>query len=267
MKTSKYRVKPGEKVDLDDWDPDDDGGFEREDAEAETVELNLKLEALQEKLYAEGKHKVLVVLQAIDAGGKDSTIRKVFEHVNPQGVKVASFKKPTDLELSHDYLWRVHAKAPAAGEIVVFNRSHYEDVLVVRVHGFVPEKQWKRRYNHINAFEEMLSDEGTHIVKIFLHISKEEQRERFQDRLDVAEKNWKFAKGDLAERELWDDYQDAFTAMLEETSTEHAPWYVIPANRKWFRNRLISEILVDLLEDLDLQWPEAEEGLDGLVIE
>ena len=266
MKTSKYRVEPGSNVDLSDWDPDDDGGFERAEAEAETEALNLELEALQEKLYAEGKHKVLVVLQAIDAGGKDSTIRKVFEHVNPQGVKVASFKKPTDLELSHDYLWRVHDKTPANGEIVIFNRSHYEDVLVVRVHGFVPERQWKRRYGHINAFEEMLADEGTHIVKIFLHISKEEQRERFQDRLDVPEKNWKFAKGDLDERELWDDYQDAFTAMLEKTSTKHAPWYVVPANRKWFRNRLITEILVDLLEDLDMEWPEPEDGLQGLVI-
>jgi PPK2 family polyphosphate:nucleotide phosphotransferase len=266
MKTSKYRVEPGSKVDLSDWDPDDDGDYERAEAEAETEELNLRLEALQEKLYAEGKHKVLVVLQATDTGGKDSTIRKVFEHVNPQGVKVASFGRPTDEELARDYLWRVHQQTPGSGEIVIFNRSHYEDVLVVRVHNLVPEARWKKRYEHINNFEELLVDEGTHIVKIYLHISKEEQRERLQDRLDVPEKNWKFQKGDLAEREHWDDYQDAFTAVLEKTSTKHAPWYVVPGNRKWYRNRVITEILVELLEDLDMEWPVAEEGNEGLIV-
>lgn len=267
MHINDYRVPEGSKVDLDDWETNDDGGFERADAEEETGELNQRLEALQELLYADGSQKLLVVIQATDSGGKDGTIRHVFDKVNPQGVRVASFKRPTDEELGHDYLWRVHQHTPKNGEITIFNRSHYEDVLVVRVHDYVPKKRWSKRYKHINAFEELLVDEGTTVVKLFLHISKEEQRERLQDRIDRPDKNWKFEKGDLAERALWDDYQEAFRVMLERTSTDHAPWYVIPADRKWFRNRLISQIIVDTLEGLDLSFPAAEEGIEGLVIE
>ncbi len=266
MDTSKYRVKPGSKVKLSDWDPNDDGDLDKDEAREETAGLNQRLEALQELLYAEDKNKVLAVLQATDTGGKDGTIRHVFDTLNPAGVKVASFKKPTSQELSHDYLWRVHAHAPANGQITIFNRSHYEDVLVVRVHNYVPESVWSKRYRHIREWEQMLADEGTSIVKFYLHISRAEQKERLQARLDTPEKNWKFAKGDLDEREHWDDYQEAFTAMLEETSTKDAPWFVIPANRKWFRNRLISQILVDTLEDLDMSYPPPEEGILDLVI-
>jgi PPK2 family polyphosphate:nucleotide phosphotransferase len=230
-------------------------------------ELNDRLEELQELLYAEAKHKILIVLQAMDSGGKDGTIRHVFDGTNPQGVKVASFKKPTDTELAHDYLWRVHRHTPGSGEIAIFNRSHYEDVLVVRVHNLVPEEVWNRRYDHINAFEQMLADEGTTIIKLYLHISKGEQKERLQARLDEPHKQWKFAKGDLAERARWDDYTAAFEAVLSRTSTTSAPWYVIPADRKWYRNLVVSRILVDTLEKLEMSYPEPEEDLEGIVIE
>ena len=265
--TAQYRIAPGVSVDLADWDPDDDGGLSKGDIKSGTKDLNDELEHLQELLYAEGKHKVLVVLQATDTGGKDGTIRHVFDGTNPQGVHVASFKKPTDEELAHDYLWRVHQHTPESGHITIFNRSHYEDVLVVRVHGIVSDEQWERRYGHINDFERMLADEGTTIVKIFLHISKAEQKQRLQDRLDEPDKNWKFSKGDLAERERWDDYQGAFTAMLERTSTEWAPWYVIPANKKKYRNLVISQILVDTLRDLDMSYPPPEDGLQDIEID
>lgn len=268
MDHAAYRVEPGRTdIDLASWPTDDKGGWDRDEAEARTEELNERLEELQELLYAEGKHKVLVVIQATDTGGKDSTIRHVFDKVNPQGVKVASFKKPTAEELAHDYLWRVHEQTPGAGELTVFNRSHYEDVLVVRVHDLVPEARWSRRYDHINDFERLLTDEGTTIIKLFLHISKDEQRERLQSRLDEPHKHWKFNTADLKERERWDDYQAAFAAMLERTSTDHAPWHVIPADRKWFRNLLVSEIIVDTLEGLDMRYPPAEEGLDDITIE
>ena len=262
----QFRVAPGSSVDLGHWDPDHDHGMKKGDLKDDHKELNDRLEELQELLYAEGEHKVLVVLQATDTGGKDGTIRHVFDKTNPQGVKVASFKKPTDEELAHDYLWRVHQHTPGAGEITVFNRSHYEDVLVVRVHGIVPEERWSKRYDHINNFEKMLADEGTTIIKIFLHISRAEQKERLQARLDEPHKNWKFSKGDLAERERWDDYQEAFRVMLERTSTDWAPWYVIPANDKKFRNLVISSILVDTLEALNMDWPDPEPGLEDIVI-
>lgn len=267
MDHTPYLVAPGQPVDLRAWTTDDDGGLDKRAAKDRTDDLNDRLEALQELLYAEGKHKVLVVIQATDTGGKDGTIRHVFDKVNPQGVKVASFKKPTDEELGHDFLWRVHRQTPKSGEITVFNRSHYEDVLVVRVHDLVPPEQWERRYEHINAFEKLLADEGTTIVKLYLHLSKDEQRQRLQDRLDEADKNWKFDSGDLRERAHWDDYQEAFRVMLERTSTDHAPWHVIPADRKWFRNLLVSEIIVDTLEQLDMAFPPAEEGIRDLVIE
>ena len=227
----------------------------------------MQLESLQEVLYAEGKHKVLVVLQAMDTGGKDGTIRHVFGGTNPQGVKVASFKKPTPEELAHDYLWRVHAHTPGSGEIAVFNRSHYEDVLVVRAHNLVPEQRWSGRYEHINGFERALADEGTTIVKFFLHISKSEQRRRLQARLDTPDKQWKFSKGDLAERQRWDEYVDAYEAALSKTSTSHAPWYVIPADRKWYRNLAISQILVDTLNGFDMSFPPPEDDLTGIVVD
>lgn len=265
----KYRVKPGQTVDLKNWDPDEISLFPegKKAAKKKTKKLNEKLGALQELLYAEHKHKVLFVLQALDTGGKDGTIRAVFDGVNPAGVKVASFKVPTLIESDHDYLWRIHKHTPGKGEMVIFNRSHYEDVLVVRVHNLVDESVWKKRYDHINHFEKMLADEGVTIIKVFLHISKEEQKERLQERLDIPRKNWKFSSGDLKERALWDEYQKAYEAVLEKTSTEYAPWYIIPANRNWYRNYLISSILVDKLELLDMQYPAAEEGLDKIIIE
>ena len=267
MYLSRYRVEPGSPVTLTDWLTDDDGGLDRGHAKDRTDDLNDRLEELQELLYAQGEHKVLVVIQATDTGGKDGTIRHVFDRVNPQGVKVASFKKPTDEELGHDYLWRVHRHTPANGEITIFNRSHYEDVLVVRVHDLVPEARWSRRYAHINSFEQLLAEEGTTIIKIFLHISSGEQRQRLQDRLDSKHKNWKFNRDDLKEREHWHEYQEAFRVMLERTSTDHAPWCVVPADRKWFRNLVVSEIIVQTLESLDMHWPEPERGLAELVVE
>jgi PPK2 family polyphosphate:nucleotide phosphotransferase len=217
-------------------------------------------------LWADGRRSVLVVIQAMDTGGKDGAIRKVFEGVNPQGVRVANFKAPTERELAHDYLWRVHQQAPRDGEIAVFNRSHYEDVLVVRVLGLAPEQVWRKRYDHIADFERMLVDEGTTIVKFYLNISKEEQAERLQARLDDPTKRWKFNAGDLDHRELWHDYMAAFEEAVSHTSTADAPWYVVPANKKWYRDIVIATTLVETLRNLDLSYPEADEGLDDIVI-
>ncbi|MBW2524358.1 MAG: polyphosphate kinase 2 family protein [Deltaproteobacteria bacterium] len=265
----KYRVKPGTKVKLSKWDPADKSQFDggKEAGLARVAELNQRLEQLQELLYAEGRHQVLVVLQGMDAAGKDGCIRHVFEGVNPQGVEVASFGKPSKVELSHDYLWRIHQHAPARGKMVIFNRSHYEDVLVVRVHGLVPEKVWRKRYGHINDFERMLTDEGATIVKFYLHIDRDEQKERFQARLDEPDKRWKFRRGDLDERKLWPKYQKAFEAVLSETSTEWAPWYIVPANRKWYRNLVVLSALVETLEKLGMSFPQPETGLDDVVID
>lgn len=264
----RYRVKPGQRVDLAEWDPEDKGDFDdKKPAEAETAKLNDQLEELQELLYAENKHKLLIVLQAMDTGGKDGVIRHVFDGVNPVGVRVASFKVPTPIELNHDYLWRIHQQTPGRGEMVIFNRSHYEDVLVVRVHNLAPPEVWGRRFDHINHFEQLLSDEGATILKFYLHISKEEQKQRLQERLDQPDKRWKFAKGDLAERKRWLDYMQAYEEMLGKTSTAWAPWFIIPANRKWYRDWLISKIIVSTLNGLDMRYPEPEAGLDDLVIE
>jgi len=263
----RYRIEPGTRVNLDDWDPRDTGSSEKEAGKEALKELNARLEELQELLYAEGKHKMLVVLQATDTGGKDGTIRHVFDGTNPQGVKVASFKKPTPEEMAHDYLWRIHAHTPGTGEIAIFNRSHYEDVLVVRVHGLVPEERWSKRYGHINAFEKTLADEGTTIVKFFLNISKGEQAERLQARLDDPTKHWKFSLGDLDERKRWGDYRAAFEEMLSLTSTAEAPWYVVPADRKWYRNLVVATVLVETLEGLAMSYPEPEDDLTGVVIE
>jgi PPK2 family polyphosphate:nucleotide phosphotransferase len=250
----RYLVKPGDKVD-------------KKESKDELLKINARLEELQEMLYAEHKHKILVVLQAMDSGGKDGTIRHVFNGVNPQGVKVASFKVPTKEELDHDYLWRVHKHTPGKGEIVIFNRSHYEDVLVVRVHDLVPKSVWRRRFKHIRDFERILADEGTTILKLFLHIDLDEQKERFQARLDTPHKRWKFRLGDLEERKLWDNYQNAYEEAISKTSTEWAPWYIIPANRKWYRNLVISRIIVETLESLNMSYPKSEEDLEDNVIE
>ncbi len=264
-----YQIKPETKVKLSKWDPNDTGDFKggKEEGLAKLEKLNSKLEALQELLFAEHKHKVLVVLQAMDTGGKDGAIRRVFDRVNPAGVRVASFKAPTPEELDHDYLWRVHKQVPAKGELVVFNRSHYEDVLVVRVHNYVSPEVWSKRFDQINEFERSLAENGTTILKFYLHIDLDEQKERLQARLDDPTKRWKFRLGDLEERKLWPDYMKAFEDVLSKTSTEHAPWYIVPANRKWFRDLVISSVLVDTLEGLKMSYPESEENLDGVVIE
>ena len=264
----RYRVKPGTRANILGIDPGDTATFDGNKKEAQKVfeEANARLEALQELLYADGRHKVLVVFQAMDTGGKDGSIRMIFDRVNPSGVKVASFKRPTEHELAHDYLWRIHQQTPGRGEIVIFNRSHYEDVLVVRVHGLVPEERWRKRYEHINAFEKLLADEGTTILKFFLHISKDEQKQRLEERLADPAKHWKFDRNDLKERARWDDYMAAYDDALSETSTPWAPWYVIPADKKWYRNLVISNILVDALERLNLRPPPADPDLKGLVV-
>jgi PPK2 family polyphosphate:nucleotide phosphotransferase len=260
-------VAAGDKVDLERIDTrstDGAPGDKTETGEALDGVLE-EMAGLQERLYAEGEKSLLVVLQAIDAGGKDGTIKHVFRGLNPASCRVVSFKVPSEEERSHDFLWRVHAKAPAKGEVVVFNRSHYEDVLVVRVHDLVPESVWRPRYDQINDFEAGLAAAGTRIVKLYLHISKDEQAERFQARLDDPSKQWKFRKGDLDERAKWDDYRAAFEEALSRTSTTAAPWYVIPADRKWYRNWAVSRILVETLAEMDPQYPPAED-LTGVVI-
>jgi PPK2 family polyphosphate:nucleotide phosphotransferase len=265
----QYLVKPGSKVDLTQWDPNDEGAFKGEKKKAlkEVEKLNSRLETLQEILYAQRKHKVLIVIQAMDTGGKDGVIRHVFDGVNPQGVRVASFKVPTQEELDHDYLWRVHKVVPAAGEMVIFNRSHYEDVLVVRVHKLVTPAVCRKRFDQINAFERLLAENVTTILKFYLHIDLDEQKQRLQDRLDDPTKQWKFNVGDLKERKLWPEYMKAYEQALSNTSTAAAPWYVIPANHKWYRDLVISTILVDALEKLDLKYPPPAESLEGVVIE
>ncbi len=265
----RYRVKPGSRVNLREWASDDAGGFDggKETGQAELLELNRQLETLQEMLYAEHKHKLLVVLQAMDTGGKDGTIRSVFEGVNPQGVRVAAFKVPTPEELDHDYLWRVHRHVPGKGEIVIFNRSHYEDVLVVRVRNLAPRQAWSKRYDQINAFERMLAEEGTTILKFFLHISRDEQKTRLQARLDEPGKRWKFNVGDLKERELWPQYMKAYADAIGKTSTDWAPWHIVPANRKWYRNLVVASVIVQTLKGLKMRYPEPAENLDDVVIE
>ncbi|MFK8022612.1 MAG: PPK2 family polyphosphate kinase [Ilumatobacter sp.] len=241
---------------------DEKFGWERDEAEALFAEEMAALVELQKKLFADKSASLLVVLQAMDAAGKDSTIRAVMSGLNPAGVMVHPFGVPTDEEMGHDYLWRIHAHAPEDGYIAVFNRSHYEDVLVVRVKGFAPEKVWKKRYDHIRNFEQMLVDEGTHVVKIFLNVSNEEQKERFQERLERPDKNWKFRLGDLDDRARWDDFMDAYTDAIEKTSTKDAPWYVVPADRKWARNVCIARILRHHLEKIDPQYPEPDDEID-----
>ena len=264
---ARWRVEPGATVDLGHIDSRSTDGApgDRAATEAATDAMYADLDRWQERLYAEGERSLLVVLQALDAGGKDGTIKHLFRGFNPAGSRVVSFKVPSEEERSHDFLWRVHAKAPAKGEVVVFNRSHYEDVLIVRVHSLAPEAVWRPRYELINDFEANLAAAGTRVVKLYLHISKKEQAERFQARLDDPEKRWKFRKGDLDERKRWDDYVAAFEEALARTSTAQAPWYVVPADRKWFRNWAVSRIVVETLEDMDPQYPPGED-LTGVVV-
>jgi PPK2 family polyphosphate:nucleotide phosphotransferase len=261
------RLKPGSKVDLGAFDADETYGHDKAGALAAEAALEARLASLQERLWAESKHPVLIVLQGIDASGKDGTIRKVMDAFSPMGCSVTSFRVPTPIELSHDYLWRVHANTPEKGSIAIFNRSHYEDVLVVRVHELVPEAVWRPRYDQINAWERMLTDEGTTIVKFFLFIDKDEQKQRLEARRDDPTKTWKFSAGDVAERALWDRYIEAFEECLERTSTANAPWFLVPANRKWFRNFAVSHIVAETLERLDPQYPPPEPGNRDLVIE
>ena len=241
-------------------------GGEKASTVAIFAELNARLVELQQLLYAEHKHKVLVVLQAIDTGGKDGVIRKVFSGVNPLGIHVASFKAPTAAELDHDYLWRVHQQVPARGEMVLFNRSHYEDVLITRVEGWIDDDCAKRRFRQINDFEAMLVEEGTIILKFFLHISKDEQKQRLQDRLDDDKKKWKFNIGDLAARKKWDDYQAVYEQAINATSSPHAPWYIVPADRNWVRDLYVCSVLVEVLSNLNMHYPAPPTGLDKVVI-
>lgn len=254
------RVQPGQQLDLSTVDPGStpDAPDDRKAAEAETEELGNRLGELQERLWAEARRSVLVVLQGMDTGGKDGTIRHVFDSVNPQGVRVASFKAPNDEEKRHDFLWRVHKVAPAAGEIGVFNRSHYEDVLIVRVHEFVPEAVWRARYQSIVDFEQALVRGGTTVVKFWLHISPDEQKKRLQARLDDPTKHWKFNPDDLAERARWKAYMAAAEEMLWRTATDDAPWHVVPADHKWYRDWAVSRVLVETLERMDPQYPQPD---------
>jgi len=235
--------------------------------EAASLVLNHELAELQERLWAENRRSLLVVLQAMDAGGKDGTIRRVFGGVNPQGCRVTSFKAPSEEELAHDFLWRINKATPRKGEMGIFNRSHYEDVLIVRVHDLVPKSVWSKRYAIINSFEANLAASGTTIVKLFLHISKEEQAERFRKRLEDPDKHWKFNTGDLAERKHWDEYQRAFEDAITKTSTAVAPWYVIPADRKWYRDWAVLSVLVETMRAMDPQFPPPVEDLAGVVVE
>lgn len=260
------RPAPHQKILLSQFDANYKAGMSKDETREQTKILRDRLAELQNVLYAQGKYSLLIVLQAMDAGGKDGTIRKVFSGVNPQGFRIANFKKPTEEELSHDFLWRVHQEVPPKGYIGIFNRSHYEDVLVVRVNKIVPKSVWEKRYDHINVFEKLLADSGVTILKFYLHISKEEQKERFQERLDNPDKHWKFSIGDLPVREKWDDYMRAFEDALSYCNTEYAPWHIIPANRKWFRNYIITKTIVETLEAMPLEYPPAEEGLDSVVI-
>lgn len=253
-----FLVKPGASFRLNRIDPAQHLSPRADPKLAKALQKDIqRMAELEVRLYAERKRSLLIVLQAMDAGGKDGTIRHVMSGLNPQSCRVASFKKPVGEEAEHDFLWRIHRALPAKGEIGIFNRSHYEDVLVARVHKLVPRKVWKKRYQQINDFEEELADNGTTILKFFLHISKEEQRARFQGRLDDPTKHWKLSSADFTERDRWEDYQAAFEEMIARCSTPWAPWYVVPANYKWFRNYVVARAVVGALEEMNPQFPPA----------
>ena len=252
----EFRIAPGDHVQLSDLDSNYKGHFEKHKALKKTEELCVRMGDLQQHLFAERQRSLLIVLQALDAGGKDAVIKHVIGSMNPDGCHVANFKEPTQQELAHDFLWRIEAQTPAKGEIAIFNRSHYEDVLVVRVHDLVAKSVWSERYDQINDFERRLVQNGTHILKFFLHISKEEQLKRFEQRLDDPAKRWKISEADYAEREYWDDYLRAYEDVFARCNTEDAPWFVIPADHKWFRDLAISEIIVSTMEEMNFQVPQ-----------
>jgi PPK2 family polyphosphate:nucleotide phosphotransferase len=265
--TQLLRIEPGTQVHLADFDPAYTGDFAKKSEAKKDTKRNLKkLRKLQDVLWAQGKHALLIVLQGIDTSGKDGTIAHVMSGVNPQGCQVTGFKVPTDEEINHDFLWRIHKVAPRRGHIGIFNRSHYEDVLVVRVHNLVPPEVWSGRYDQINAFEKLLAESGTTILKFFLFISRDEQKRRFEERLQDPTKNWKFSMGDVKERGYWDDYTRAYEEALSRCSTPWAPWYVVPANCNWFRNLVVSSAIVEALEGLDLQYPPPIPDADKIVI-
>jgi PPK2 family polyphosphate:nucleotide phosphotransferase len=263
-----YRVEPGITVKLDKIPPDDTGKFDPKNdgkikAQAETIEFIEKMPSLQERLYAQGTQSLLIILQGMDTSGKDGTIKHVMSGVNPQGCHVASFKVPSQKELRHDFLWRIHLETPEKGYIGLFNRSHYEDVLTPRVHGQVSDKVVKQRFDHILDFERLLLNQNdTTIVKFFLHISKDEQRKRLEARIHDPEKRWKFSPNDIVERKLWDKYMKAYEEAISATSTDCAPWYIVPADYKWYRNLVVAETVVDTLESMKLQYPPAPSGID-----
>jgi PPK2 family polyphosphate:nucleotide phosphotransferase len=267
VKMNQYRIESGKKYVLENYSPDDLGEFEgkKQKGVEKLAEYRAEIDRLQEVLYSENKHRILIVLQAMDGGGKDGTIRAIFDGVNPQGVKVTSFKVPTPVELAHDFLWRIHSQTPGKGEIVVFNRSHYEDVLVVRVHNIVPKDVWRKRYQQINDFERQLTEEGTTILKFFLNISLDEQKKRFLERLNMPEKRWKFNPGDLEERKLWPDYMKAYEETIQKTSTKWAPWYVVPANRNWYRNLVVASVIADKMRSLKMEFPNPQIDVAGFI--
>ena len=262
----EFIVEPGTRVKLSKVDAGYTGEHVSHTAAQPEIQKHLdKLRQLQLLLYAEKKHSLLILLQALDAAGKDGTVNHVLSAMNPQGTSVTGFKKPTDADLNHDFLWRIHPHTPGKGEVAIFNRSYYEDVLVVRVHKLAPKEVWSQRYEFINDFEKLLRHESnTHIVKLFLHISPEEQLERFKERLDDPSRNWKISEGDYKEREYWDAYTEAFEDVFAQTSTKHAPWYIIPSNHKWFRNLAVSQIVSATLEDLGMKMPEPQVDLTAI---
>jgi PPK2 family polyphosphate:nucleotide phosphotransferase len=253
----RFMVQPGTKVELDKIDAGFTDKHESHEAALPEIEKHCQqLRDLQYRLYAEDKQSLLVCLQAMDAAGKDGTVNHVLSAMNPQGCSVHGFKQPSSEEAAHDFLWRIHQACPRKGQVTVFNRSHYEDVLVVRVHNLVPKKVWSKRYDHINAFERLLADNNTHVLKFYLHITKEEQLERFKQRIDDPDRHWKISDGDYAERPYWNAYQEAFEAALSRCSTAHAPWFVIPSNHKWFRNLAVSRIMVEALKAMHSKFPK-----------
>ena len=262
----QLRVRHGHAARIADRDPRDGLGLEKDEGTARLQELRERIDVLQYRLFAEHRHSVLLVLQGLDASGKDGVVRRVFEGVNPTGIKVVSFKAPVGAELEHDYLWRIHAALPSRGEVGVFNRSHYEDVVAVRMLELAPKEVWKRRPGHLCAFERTLVDEGTTVVKVFLNVSKDEQTVRLQERIDHPEKRWKFRSDDLKVRERFDDWIQAWEDVVTETSTDYAPWYVVPADRNWVKALAVATLVLDALERIDPELPEPEDGVEGIVI-
>lgn len=263
--SDRHRVVPGRAPKLSDIDTDYTGGHhDKASAHSELDHYARRLAELQYRLYAEGRRGLLICLQAMDTGGKDGTIRHVLGYMNPQGCRVQAFKVPTPEEASHDFLWRAHKAVPGRGEVVIFNRSYYEDVLVARVHGLVTKEVWSKRYETINTFEKLLMDNDTHVLKFFLHISKEEQLKRFKKRIKDPARHWKISESDYTERRYWDEYQKAYEDALNRCSTEHAPWYVIPADHKWYRNLAISHIIAGHMEEMDIQLPETSVDIEDI---